>query len=428
MLECRLLSSRSIFTYRATRLFQRILITAVLTTALSPAAIAGKSAQPPIKLGEVNSYKAYPAFLMPYRKGWELALAQINAQGGVLGRRLEVVSRDDRGDPAIAEQLAQELVTQHKVSLLFGGFMSESGLALNQFSKQQKVFFLASAVMSDRLIWQEGHRYSYRLRPSSRMHIAALAPKALAQRKKRWALIYPNNEYGQSIAGTFKAIMKSFQPKVEFVAEQAVTPGKWKAAAVVQTLAQAEPEAIFYALLATDLERFVHEGHAQQLFDQRTVVAVLGGEPEYLEPLGAQAPVGWIVTGYPWYAIDTPAHQAFMESYCQRYGEPPRAGSVLGYAALMSLAAGLKKAGTEDTEKLVDAFAGLQVDTPFGPIRYRPLDHQSTLGVYVGTLSQQAERVFMSDPVYADGVRLQPLDEQVRKMRPEPQPADDVAQ
>jgi branched-chain amino acid transport system substrate-binding protein len=410
-----------IFMSRASRLFQRLSITFLLTATILPVAIGQGKTPPSIKIGEINSYKAYPAFLTPYRKGWQLALEQINAQGGVLGRQLEVVSRDDHGDPATALRHAQDLINKSKVSLLFGGYLSEPALALNQFSQQEKVFFLASAVMSDRLTWEQGHRYSYRLRPSSWMYMAALAPKALAQRKKRWALIYPNDEYGQSIASTFKAMMRSFQPKVEFVAEQAVTPGKWQAATVVKSLVQAEPEAIFNALFANDLHRFVHEGNVQQLFNNRVVVAVLAGEPEYLEPLGAQGPTGWIAAGYPLYAIDSPAHQAFLHSYRERYREAPRAGSVLGYAALMSIAAGLKKAGANDTEKLVDAFADLHVDTPYGPIRYRPLDHQSTLGVYIGTLGLQDGVPIMRDAVYANGIRLQPLDEQVRKMRPRPQ-------
>ncbi|MCL7148581.1 ABC transporter substrate-binding protein, partial [Escherichia coli] len=91
--------------------------------------------------------------------------------------------------------------------------------------------------LTDKITWQEGNRYTWRLRPSTWMHVAALAPKALALRKKRWAIVYPNYEYGQSAVATFKAMMKSFQSDVEFVAEQAVPLGKVDAGAVVQALA-----------------------------------------------------------------------------------------------------------------------------------------------------------------------------------------------
>jgi branched-chain amino acid transport system substrate-binding protein len=194
--------------------------------------------------------------------------------------------------------------------------------------------------------------------------------------------------------------------------------GKVDAGAVVQALADAKPDAIFNVLFAADLTRFVREGNTRGLFENMPVVSVLSGEPEYLEPLGADTPTGWIVTGYPWYAIDTPANTAFVEAYKKRYNETPKVGSVVGYASLMSIAQGLKAAGAVDTEKLVDAFAGLKVDTPYGQIQYRKIDHQSTMGVYVGVTAVEDGKGIMKDFAYIDGARLQPPDEQVRKMRP----------
>lgn len=120
----------------------------------------------------------------------------------------------------------------------------------------------------------------------------------------------------------------------------------------------------------------------------------------------------------PWYAIDTPANKNFVEAYRKRYNETPKVGSVVGYASLMSIAQGLKAAGAVDTEKLVDAFAGLKVDTPYGQIQYRKIDHQSTMGVYVGVTAVEDGKGIMKDFAYMDGARLQPPDEQVRKMRP----------
>ena len=128
--------------------------------------------------------------------------------------------------------------------------------------------------------------------------------------------------------------------------------------------------------------------------------------------------MGWIVTGYPWYAIKTPEHQAFLEAYQKRFNDYPRAGSVVGYNTIQSIAAGLKKAGSSDTEKLVRAFIGLQVDTPFGKITYRPQDHQSTMGAYVGTTAVKDGKGVMVDFRYEDGAKFQPSDAQVKQLRP----------
>lgn len=82
------------------------------------------------------------------------------------------------------------------------------------------------------------------------------------------------------------------------------------------------------------------------------------------------------------------------------------------------MAAGLRKAGSADTEKLIAAFRGLEVATPFGPITYRPQDHQSTMGAYVGRTALQGGKGVMVDFQYMDGGRFQPSDAEVAKLRP----------
>lgn len=377
-------------------------------------------AEKPLRIGEVNSYKAIPAFLEPYKLGWELAREEINARGGILGRPVEVIWRDDNANPGESVRAAQELLARERVEVLFGGFLSHTGLALTDFARQRKVFFLAAEPLTDKITWGNGNRYTFRLRPSTWMHVAALAPEAIALKKKRWAIVYPDYEYGQSAVATFKEMLRAAQPDVEFVAEIAAPLNKLDAGPVVQALADARPDAIFNVLFAADLTRFVREGNTRGLFEGRDVVSVLSGEPEYLEALGAETPKGWIVTGYPWYAIDTPENQAFVQAYQERFKQNPKVGSVVGYASLMSLAAGIEKAGSTDTEALIQAFRGLQLDSPYGPIEYRDLDHQSTLGVYIGTTDVENGEGVMRNIRYLDGATLQPSDDEVRKLRTAP--------
>ncbi|WP_205609876.1 ABC transporter substrate-binding protein [Noviherbaspirillum galbum] len=376
------------------------------------------SADNVIKIGEVNSYKAQPAFLEPYRKGMQLALDEINAAGGVNGKKLELISRDDNGNPGDSVRVAEELVSREHVDVLTGGFLSNTGLALTDFAKQRKFFFLAGEPLTDKIVWQDGNRYTFRLRPSTYMQVAMLAPEAVALKKKRWALVYPNYEYGQSAVATFKELMKAAQPDVEFVAEQATPLGKVDAGSVVQALADAKPDAIFNVLFAGDLLKFVREGNTRGLFKGREVVSLLTGEPEYIDPLKEESPNNWIVTGYPWYGIQTPEHTAFLKAYQAKFKDYPRLGSVVGYSEIMSLAAGIKKAGSTDSEKLADAFKGLQVNTPLGPIVYRSEDHQSTMGGYVGRTKVENGKGVMVDYRYLDGAKYLPSAAQVAKLRP----------
>lgn len=375
-------------------------------------------AQDVIKIGELNSYKTQPAFLGPYKKGMELAVEQINAAGGVNGKSLELVIRDDNSNPGDAVRAAQELLTRDKVDVLTGTFLSHIGLAVTDFAKHKKVFFLASEPLTDKIVWADGNHYTFRLRNSTYMQVAMLIPAAVKMNKKRWAIVYPNYEYGQSAVATFKTLLKQAQPDVEFVAEQAAPLGKIDAGSVVQALADAKPQAMFNVLFATDLAKFVRAGTQRNFFEDLSVVSMLTGEPEYLDALASETPVGWVVTGYPWYAIDTPEHDAFLAAYQKRHDDYPRLGSVVGYNAILSLAAGIKKAGSTDTEALVQAFKGLEVDTPFGRIKYRGIDHQSTMGAYVGKLAVKDGKGIMTDFTYVDGASVQPSDEQVRQWRP----------
>lgn len=387
---------------------------------LAMAALPAWAAPGVLKIGEINSYKAMPAFLEPYKKGMDLAVEQINAQGGLLGKQVVLVTRDDNGNPGDAVRAAEELYTREKIDVLTGSFLSHVGMALTDYAGQKKRFFLASETLTDKVVWQNGNRYTYRLRGSTYMQTAMLVQEAKKLNKKRWAIVYPNYEYGQSAVATFKQLMKEAQPDIEFVAEQAPALGKIDAGSVVQAIADAKPDAIFNVLFSVDLGKFVREGNTRGLFKDRSVVGLLSGEPEYLDALRQEAPEGWIVTGYPWYSIKTPAHDAFLKAYQGKFKDYPRLGTIVGYNAIQSLAAGITKAGSTDTEALIKAFKGLNVNTPWGPITYRAQDNQSTMGAYVGTTtySKELQRGIMTNFYYADGKDFQPTDAAVKKLRP----------
>ncbi|MEA2933579.1 MAG: branched-chain amino acid transport system substrate-binding protein [Variibacter sp.] len=394
----------------------------LLQFTLASAVLAGlgtaASAQGTIKIGELNSYKSQPAFLDPYRKGWELAVEEVNAAGGVLGKKLEIVSRDDGGNPGDAVRVADELVTREGVPIIAGTFLSHIGLAVTEFAGKKQVFFLAAEPLTDKITWQNGNRYTFRLRATTYMQVAMLLPAAVAAKKKRWALVYPNFEYGQSAAANFKEMLKKQQPDVEFVTEQAPPLGRVDAGAVAQAIDDAKPDAIFNVLFGPDLSKLVREGNTRGTFKNRTVVSLLSGEPEYLDPLKDESPVGWIVTGYPWNKIDTPEHKKFLDAYQKRWNDYPRLGSIVGYVTIKSLAAGITKAGSTDTEKMIQAFRGLKVDSPFGPFEYRASDHQATMGAYVGKIALEKGEGTMSDIKYVDGATVLPPPDEVKKLRP----------
>ena len=141
------------------RMIPRLVRAAIVASAM--AAAAPSLAADTIKIGEISSYSGLPAFTEPYRKGWQLALEEINAAGGVGGKQIEVISRDDGGKPAAAITAAGELASSEGVSMLMGTFFSNVGLAVSDFAKQKKIMFLAAEPLTDAITWSKGNAQTF---------------------------------------------------------------------------------------------------------------------------------------------------------------------------------------------------------------------------------------------------------------------------
>ena len=396
----------------------RKVLMATTAAALSACLFSNAFAADTIKIGDINSYKRLPAFTLPYKDGVDLAVEQINAKGGVLGKPLEVISRDDQGKPGEAVRIADEMFNREGVSMIFGSLFSNIGLALSSYANQKKKLYLAAEPLADALVWSKGNRYTFRLRPSTYMQAAMLANEAAKTGAVRWATIAPNYAYGKDAVASFKKVLKELNPKVEFVAEQWPALFKIDAAAESQALQAANVDAIYNVTFGSDLAKFVREGTTRGLFKDKLVLGLLTGEPEYIDALKDEAPQGWIVTGYPWYDIKEPAHVEFVKAYQARFDDYPRVGSLVGYSTVLSIAAAIERAGSTDTEEMVEAFKGLALDTPAGPITYRAIDHQSTHGAWVGKTTVKDGKGIMVDWQYQKGEDFLPSDEAVMKLRP----------
>ena len=398
------------------RVSRRIVVAGMLAGVSASAALAqGKE---PVKVGELNSYSRMAAFTVPYRAGMQLALDEINAKGGVLGgRKLEFIFRDDGGTTGDATRVADELVTREGVAMLVGTFLSNIGLAVADYANQRKVLFLASEPLSDAVTMSQGNPYTFRVRPSTYMQTRMLVEAARGKTQKRWGIVAPNYEYGQTAAANFKRLIKEANPKAEIVAEQYPALGKVDAGATVNALAQAKPDGIFNVLFGADLPPFVREGNTRGLFEGKTVLSLLTGEPEYLLPLGEETPEGWIVTGYPWEQVDLPKHKAFVEAYRAKVNDTPRLGSLLGYVVAYMVRDLIEKTGSTDTDKMIATLKDMQFDTVIGPVTMRGIDHQSTHGAWVGETTLKGRQGAMKNARYVDGATVMFPEAEVKAAR-----------
>ncbi|MEO7159552.1 MAG: ABC transporter substrate-binding protein [Polaromonas sp.] len=386
---------------------------------LLAAALSAQSASnKPIKIGEINSYSSIPQFTQPYRQGWQLAVEEINLSGGLLVRQVEVIDRDDAGEPEEALRHAMELTSREKVDVLAGGYLSNVALALADHALKNKRLYIASEPLTDAIVWEKGNRYTFRLRPSTYMQAAMLVDEAARMPARRWATIAPNYEYGQSAVASFKELLKARRPDVVFVGEQWPALGKIEAGTTLQATMKSRPDAIFNVTVGADLVKLVREGNQRGIFPRVPVVSMLSGEPENLDVLKGETPKGWIVTGYPWDQINSREHASFAANYYRRFNEYPKASSVVGYSTMQAIFAGIRKANSLDNEKLVVALRGLSFTTPFGPAEFRAIDQQSTLGAYVGKLDRRGNKGMMVQWRYADGKAYLPGDAYVKARRP----------
>ena len=397
---------------------------AVLSVAVLGAAFAGPrpaAAQgQPVRIGELNSYSRMAVFSVPYRNGMQLGQEEINARGGVLGgRKMEIVFRDDGGTPGDAVRVAEDLLTRENVSFLAGTFLSNVGLAVADFANQRKTLFLATEPLTDAITMGQGNRYTFRVRPSTYMQTKMLVEAVKAKGVKKWAVVAPNYEYGQSSVTNFKKLIKAATPEAEFVAEQFPALGKIDAGATITALENAKPDGIFNVLFGADLTVFVREGNTRGLFEKRTVASMLTGEPEYIIPLGEETPEGWIVTGYPWEQITEPAHKAFIDAYRAKYNDAPRLGSVLGYVVAYMMKDMLDKAGSTETEKMLSSLRGGTFKTIVGDVVMRAIDQQSSMGAWVGETTKQGKVGTMKNWTYEDGSKFMFSEAEVKAARKE---------
>src|SRR5438552_1099257 len=364
------------------------------------------AAQGTIRVGEINSFSGIGApFTGPYRQAIEMAVEEVNAKGGVLGRKVEVLFRDDKGQPAEAVKHAQELVANEKVALIAGTFLSNVGLAVSDWAKQNKALFVAAEPLTEALTWAKGHDHVFRVRPNTYEQGRMLAEKAAKLKYTKWAAIGPNYEYGKRAWETFRDRLKELRPEAQTVGEHWPTLGKIEPSQFVTAILGESPDALYVSLYGSDWIAFVREADKRGLFKKMFVVGILLGEPEYIDPLKLEAPEGMLVTGYPWYDLQLPAHKEFVAKFTKRTDKNPVLGSLVGYITYLSIAEAIRKAGSTDTDKLVAAFRGLKVETPIGPISFRASDGQSTMGAWVGLAGLGVEvallrRVYRAPELY----------------------------
>jgi branched-chain amino acid transport system substrate-binding protein len=334
----------------------------------------------PIKLGVV--------FIMSGKMGGygkhgtqaiQLAMDEINARGGILGRKVEAIFEDDELKVDKGVQITKKFITQDKVDFIIGPTSSGVALAMAEIVEQHKKILVLTQSATNSLTDAKFNRYMFSTLSNAMMHSRAGAYLMASKPYKRWMCIGPGYSYGYESWNSFKAKLKELRPDIEIVGELWPKLTEPDYTSFIQKIIEAKPEAIWSPLWGMDAVTFIKQALPLGLFDKIKFAFPDGAALETLIPLGKSIPEGlFVATRYFFLTPDSDMNRRFVKTYQDRFKEFPDYMAQETYAGVYFLKAAIERAGTTNTEKVIAAVEKepLAWETPEGWKIMRKEDHQ----------------------------------------------------
>ena len=393
---------------------RRTFLTLLLTLALALPFAA--DAQKPIKVGFPMIMSGPGAlFGEPASKGAQMFVEETNAKGGVLGRKLELIIRDTKGNPDEAVRVSRELILKDNVDFLVGTLTSAEGPAVSVVAKENKVVFIAPIPKTDQLTAPDKlHPYVFRVSANTTMEGRSAAEIVAKWPVKRIATISPDYAYGQDVTKSFIEHLKKVAPKMEIVDQQWPKLGEGDYTPFINAQLAKKPDAVFSSLWGGHFLTFAKQAKPLGYFDavKYNVMAVgEAGSPESTKTMGADYPVGIWGNSYDafYWPEGPPAHRDFIARLSKYTKEEyPSSWPIQGYIGMQFLAEGIKKAGSTDSDKVAKALLGLTIESPIGKQTIREKDHQANRGQLYGKTVKDPKYPFaiMKPVVYVDPTKF----------------------
>jgi len=381
----------------------------------------GVKAQVPIKIGIVDTYSGPPTtYTYDVRDAFKLAIDEVNAKGGVLGRKIEFTTRDDKFKVDICLSMAKELIMMEKVDILMGTINSAATLAVSEYCKTEKIPFIVTFSKSDKITGEKGHRYVFSVTENTAM-IGKAAAAGLAKRPfvKYW-IAGDDYEYGHALADGVWGNLKKLKPEVQLTGQSWWKVGEPELTPYLTAILAAKPDAVIFATGGASMVNAMKAAKATGFAEKIPMFIHTATELSTLAPLGLDAPEKVIGTSnYHFYYPDTPKNKAFAKAFKDAYGREPKVGALYGYLAAQFITKALTKAGKMDREKFIGALEGMRVDSPIGEIEMRAYDHQAMLPMFMGVTKKVAGYPFLiaTDIVTIPATDVMPSIEEIKKAR-----------
>ena len=394
------------------RMFLILLPLLALALAGPPAALAQK----PIRVGFPMPLSG-PAALYgdPALKGAQLFVEELNAKGGVLGRKLELLPRDSKANPDEAVRVSRELILKENVDFLVGTLTSAEGPAVSVVAKENKVVFIAPIPKTDQLTAKDKlHPYVFRVAATTTMEGRSIAEIVAKWGVKRIATISFDYAYGQDVTRAFVEHIKKIKPGVEIVDQQWPKLGEADYRPFINAQMAKKPDAVFSSIWGGHFVTFAKQAKPLGYFDAIKYNFIGAGEiaaPETTKAMGAEYPVGiWGNTYDAFYWDAAPAAHHDYTARLARFlkDDAPSSWSIQTYIAMQFLTAAITKAGGTGGDKVAKALLGLSIDTPHGKMTIRAKDHQADRGQLYGKTVKDPKYPFaiMKPLTYVDPAKF----------------------
>jgi branched-chain amino acid transport system substrate-binding protein len=350
-----------------------------------------------VKIGIVDTYSG-PAseYTFEVLKGFKAAVEKFNAKDGVLGKKIEFITRDDQFKVDIGLALAKDLVFKEKVDILMGTLNSAISLAVSDLAKAEKIPFFVTLGKSSKIVREKGHKYVFSMTENTEMAGRAAAVALAKKPFVRYWIAGDDYEYGHSIADATWNNLKKLNPKIELLGQSWWKAGEADFTPYIPQIIAAKPDFMIVATGGAGMANFQKTAKATGLSQKIPFYQHTATEHSTLEVLGASAPEGVYGTNtYFFYYPETPENKAFVEEYRRVYGKYPRVGAFYGYMTAQFIAEGFKKTGKIHREKFIRTIEGMTLNSPVGPLTLRACDHQLELPMYFGITKKSPKYDFL---------------------------------
>jgi branched-chain amino acid transport system substrate-binding protein len=382
--------------------------------------IVAAAEKEPIKIGEIGGLTG-PQYLTfkPHVDGVNLAVKEINASGGILGRSVEIILRDDETKVDIAVKEMRDLILRKKVDIVIGGASSGTAMAQSEVAKTYRVPFLIDMANSYRITEEKGHRYVFQIPPSTRTEGTALA---IFTAKQGWKSIYTLSsdfEFARSLTNIYLAKLKQLVPDLKVLGQYWPKLGETDFTPYITAIMAAKPDFLFSGCVGSDLINLTRQGKAYGLYEKIPASGMY--DLSLLKGIGSEMVEGAVaVNRGDFFCVNTPEMKAFVDKFRSNFGgDYPPAYAVFGYEAVYCIKQAMEKAKSTNKEKVIDALEGMEFRGPGGKFSFRPYDHMANRSVYVGFTTKSPDYPFY---VYKDILKVTAEEtwlpvEEVKKLR-----------